>query len=265
MPRTNISDAAEIDHALEVFVRGFCAVKSATHPYEHFRVGKLWVMRDALRKNPRYYRKEEWVAFGVEPQEVHAAARKAARGRFFVCALAGAANEQAELRAGYKQLGYRLISTEPLFVHRLKRIPKAGNAIPIERVQTPELAERLGKATRSRPIPSDQLTKDAPFRQYVAIADGELFGWVRSVNAGDSTWCANMYVRPVHRRQGIGRALLCRMLKDDRRHGFRQSVLLSSHTGALVYPGVGYEQLGLLLIFAPPRAVTRQAGRHRPP
>lgn len=248
-----MSNSAEIEHALEVFVRGFCAVKSATHPYEHFRVGKLWAMRDAPRKNPRYYRKEEWIAFGVSPREVDAAARKATRGRFFVCALAATIEEQAELRAGYKQLGYRLISTEPLFVHRLNRIPKAGNPVTIERVQTAELAERLGKATRSRPIPPRQLTKDALFRQYVAIADGELVGWVRSVNAGDSTWCANMYVRPAHRRRGIGRALLCRMLKDDRRHGFCQSVLLSSHTGALVYPGVGYEQLGLLLIFAPPR------------
>jgi hypothetical protein len=43
------------------------------------------------------------------------------------------------------------------------------------------------------------------------------------------------------------------MLKDDRRRGFKQSVLLSSHTGALVYPRVGYEQIGLLYIFAPKR------------
>jgi hypothetical protein len=43
----------EIEHALEVFVRGFCAVKSATHPYEHMRVGRLWVMRDGKRKIAR--------------------------------------------------------------------------------------------------------------------------------------------------------------------------------------------------------------------
>src|SRR5439155_15192313 len=115
--------------------RGFCAERSRTHPYECFRVGKLWVMRDAPRKNPKNYRKEEWVPYGV--------------------------------------------------------------------------------------------------------------------NAGDSTWCSNMYVRPSHRRRGIGSALLTRMLRDDRARGFKKSVLLSSHTGALVYPRVGYEQIGLLLIFAP--------------
>jgi hypothetical protein len=43
------------------------------------------------------------------------------------------------------------------------------------------------------------------------------------------------------------------MLRDDRTRGAKQSVLLSSHTGALLYPRVGYEQIGMLLIFAPKR------------
>src|SRR5438552_10004861 len=106
----------EIDHALEVFVRGFSAEKSRTWPYEFGRVGDAWVMRDAPRKNPRDYRKEEWVAFGVAAGEVDAAARKMTRGRFFVCAVRGLDEPEESLRAGYKELGYRLLSTEPLFV-----------------------------------------------------------------------------------------------------------------------------------------------------
>jgi GNAT superfamily N-acetyltransferase len=241
----------EIEHALEVFVRGFCVGKSATHPYEYLRVGKLWVMRDGPRKNPKNYRKEEWVAYGVAPREVDAAARRQTRGRFFVCAVRGMDESEERLRASYKELGYRLLATEPLFVHRLKRIPRAAAAVTIEQVKSPEMAARFGKATRTRPIAVDCLTQGAPFRQYAALEDGDLVGWVRSVNAGDSTWCSNMVVRPSHRRRGIGSALLARMLRDDRARGFKQSVLLSSHTGALVYPRVGYEQIGLLLIFAP--------------
>src|SRR5262245_4302183 len=108
---------AEIEHAIEVFVRGFCAEKSRPHPYEHFRVGRIWVMRDAHRKNPRDYRKEEWVAYGVAPREVDAAARSATRGRFFVCAVLDMDESDEALRAGYKMLGYRRLATEPLFVH----------------------------------------------------------------------------------------------------------------------------------------------------
>jgi GNAT superfamily N-acetyltransferase len=158
-----------------------------------------------------------------------------------------------ELRSEYKALGYRLLATEALFVHRLERIQRpASGGIKIERMVTREMAERFGKATRSRPEPAEQLQEPgAPFRQYLALDSGELVGWVRSVNAGDSTWCSNLYVRPSHRRRGIGKALMLRMLGDDRALKFERSVLLASHAGALLYPHLGYEQLGSLLIFAP--------------
>src|SRR5438094_331960 len=139
--------SSDIKHAIEVFVRGFCAEKSRTHPYEFARVGKLWVMRDATRKNPRDYRKEEWVAFGVLPREVDAVARKITRGRFFVCAVRTMDEPEDELRTGYKDLGYRLLSTEPLFVHRLKKIPTQDATVSIKRVTTSEMAARFGKAT----------------------------------------------------------------------------------------------------------------------
>ena len=257
--------ASEIERAIETFVRGFCAQRSATHPYESFRVGRIWVMRDATRKNPKDYRKEEWIAYGVEPEEVDADARSGGTGilpvlrpaplhrRFFICAIRSMNESDEPLRTAYKSLSYRLLGTEPLFVQRLQRIPRMSvlDGVRIEQVRTAEVAVRFGKASRSRPIPSEQLGPHAPFRQYVALEDKKIVGWVRSIHAGDSTWCSNMYVAPTYRRRGIGGALLARMLRDDRRLKFRQSVLLSSHTGALLYPRVGYQQIGLLYIFAP--------------
>src|SRR5437773_1853560 len=148
---TQLCDDIEHEHAVEVFVRGFCAEKSRTHAYEFARVGKVWVMRDAPRKNPKDYRKEEWVAYGVAPREVDAVARKMTRGRFFVCAVRGMDEPEEPLRTDYKELDYRLLSTEPLFVHRLKRIPKIDTKVAIEQVRTPEMAIRFGKATRTRP------------------------------------------------------------------------------------------------------------------
>ena len=43
----------------------------------------------------------------------------------------GMDDPDAELRAECKRLGYRLQSTEPLFVHRLKRIAGARAAVKI--------------------------------------------------------------------------------------------------------------------------------------
>jgi ribosomal protein S18 acetylase RimI-like enzyme len=243
----------EIEHALEVFVRGFSSEKSRTHPYEYSRVGQLWWMRDAQRQNARDYRKEEWIAYRAGPREVDQAARRGTRGRFFVGALAVGDKSEIELRAEYKALGYRLLMTEGLFIHRLLRIPRARPSdVRIEVMKTVEMAEQFGKATRTRPVAIEPLLEtSAPFRQYLALDGKELVGWVRSVNAGNSTWCSNLYVKPSHRRRGIARALMLRMLREDRTRGARQSVLLSSHAGALLYPQLGYGQLGVLLIFAP--------------
>ena len=74
----------EIEFAIEVFVRGHSVGRSRTHPYHARRIGALWVMRDAPRKNPRNYRKEEFIAHGIDAGEVNAIARRHTRGRFFV-------------------------------------------------------------------------------------------------------------------------------------------------------------------------------------
>jgi len=241
----------EIEFAIEVFVRGHSTGRSRTFPYEVSRVGPIWLMRDATRKNPRNYRKEEWIAHDVDPGEVDAVARGHTRGRFFACVIIAEGEPDEPTRTAYKALGYRLLATEGFFVQRLKRIPKQPPPVSIERVRTPDLAARLGKVTRTRPIPSNLLGDDAPFRQYVALDREDVVGRVRSVDAAGATWCADMYVNPSHRRRGIGQALLPTMLRDGRGRGWKCSVLTASHTGALLYPCVGYERIGTLLMFAP--------------
>jgi GNAT superfamily N-acetyltransferase len=237
--------------AIEVFVRGYSTGLSLTHPYECLKIDNVWAMRDAPRRNPRYYRKEEWVAYRVEPAKVDSIARRNTRGRFFVCDIQELDKPAETVRTEYKQLGYRLLATEPLFVHGLQRIPRLKAPVKIVQVKSQELAERYGKATRTRPIPRQLFTEPVPFRQYVALDGQSIVGWVRSVHAAKSAWCSNMYVLPSHRRGGIGSAMLAKMLRDDRARGAKNSVLLSSHTGALLYPQVGYEQIGTLLMFAP--------------
>lgn len=240
-----------IEFAIEVFVRGHSAGRSRTFPYEVSRVGPLWLMRDAPRKNPGDYRKEEWIAHNVDAEEVDAIARQHARGRFFVCAMIAEGEPDERTRTAYKALGYRLLATEGFFVQRLKRIQRPPSRVSIERVRTPDLAAQLGKITRTRPISNNLLGDDAPFRQYVALDREDIVGRVRSVDAAGATWCADMYVHPSHRRRGIGLALLSKMLWDDRARGSKCSVLTASHTGALLYPRVGYERIGTLFMFAP--------------
>lgn len=236
--------------AVETFTRGFTFTRSFTHPYVVERVGGQWVMRDAPRRTGRY-RTEEWVALTEEPTAVDAVVREHARSRFALCVVRGIDEPAGPLREAYKALGYRLRTTEPLMMHRLRRIPKITSPATIQRVTTPAMADRLTKAAGARQVRPEDLQPGSRLRQYVATIDGDIVGWVRSIACGDATWCSNMFVRPAHRRRGIGKALLARMLRDDRAGGATQAVLLASHTGAKLYPTVGYEQIGELLLYAP--------------
>lgn len=241
----------EIEAAIEVFVHGYSTDKSLTFPYEVSRVGPLWAMRDAPRKNARDYRGEEWVVHDVAAQDADAIVRQHARPGFAISVVIANDEPDGPTRTAYKALGYRLLRTEGFFVQPLRQIPSPPAAVSIERVQTVERAAQLAKIIRRRPIAADLLGDGAPFRQYVAVDGDAIVGRVRSVDAVGATWCAAMYVEPSHRRRGIGQALMSKMLQDDQARGARCSMLLATHAGALLYPSMGYERIGTLLIFGP--------------
>ena len=137
-----VSASSEINRAVKVFAKGFCFTRSFTHPYLADRVAPLWVMRDAPRKRNNY-RNEEWIAYGVTPKEIDRIACKHTRGRFAICAMCGIDDPDEPVRTGFKSLGYRLGTTEPLMIHRLRRIPRCDSLATIERVKTEDMANQL--------------------------------------------------------------------------------------------------------------------------
>src|SRR5205814_4495540 len=192
----------------------------------------VWRLADAPRRRAADYRREEFVALDVEPAHVHRVARSAARGRFAICAIRRIDQADVSLRAAYKALGYRLQATEAFMVHPLKRVPKGAEPLPVCRVHTKDLADRLARAARSRQVLPEHLAADSALRQYVAMDGERPIGWVRSIRVdldggGRATWVSNMMVEPRYRRRGIGRSLLARMLRDDRAGGAEASVLLA--------------------------------------
>jgi GNAT superfamily N-acetyltransferase len=254
-PPNQLGAEGDIEHALGVFAGGFCFTRSLTHSCLAERLGRLWVIRDApRRRKSEVYRSEEWIGHGITPREMDGAARSGTRGRFRLCLLRGEGELDLSFRADYRQMGYRLRGTEPLMVHDLKRIPRLSAPATIQRITTSDLAACLAKAAGRRPIVPEYWDAASPLRQYVALDPaGAAIGWVQSIGVGDATWVSQMYIMPAYRRQGIARAMLCHMLREDRAAGSRGSVLLASHTGALLYPSVGYRQLGTLWVYCPGR------------
>jgi GNAT superfamily N-acetyltransferase len=241
--------------AVEVFARGFAFTRSFTHPYIAEQVVEgVWALRDAQRKRGNY-RSEEYVAHGIEPARFDAIARQHTRGQYRLCAIRTMEESDDVLRCEFKAMGYRLLTTEAFMVQDLKCIPKAPAPVSIECVTSPLQAEALAKVAGRRQILPEFLTMTPePMRQYVAQDGDSIVGWVGSVVTIGCAWCTNMYVAPEYRRRGIARALMTRMLQDDRCAGAQANVLLASHTGARLYPLVGYQQIGELLMFVPQRS-----------
>lgn len=250
-----------LEQAVEVFVEGFCVTRSFTHPFVAERLTPtLWRLHDAPRKRPRDpYRNEELIAWELPPTEVDRLAQAHAQGRYLICYLLPKGTDDRAMRAEFKALGYRLGSTEPFFVHDLAALPTHTTPFPVSPVTTLEQLDALTKAAGRRQLLPAFLTQDPPpMRGYIAedTAVPQLVGWVSRVAAAGCGWCHSMFVLPAYRRQGIARALLARMLTDDRACGATASVLLASHSGALLYPKVGYQQIGTLYLYNPPRTRT---------
>jgi GNAT superfamily N-acetyltransferase len=136
-------------------------------------------------------------------------------------------------------------------VRSLQRISRPDPSVEVERVGDQATADLLAKAARARQLLPEHLEAGAPLRRYVAWDRDEIVGWVGSISFGEVSYCDNMYVREDQRRRGIASAMLWHMLRDDRAGGAKHAVLLASHMGALLYPNVGYEQVGTLYIYQP--------------
>ena len=232
-----------IPEAIEVFVHAFSQVKSRTYPYVPTQIGNLWVMRDQPPRKKE--RKVEVITHGQSPQEAKQAIDEAEIGWHFLCDMHSPDEDFKARRAQFKELGYRAISTEWLFVHDLQAIPKIDSNPPVRYVPDEETLAQLNLVT-SEP------RNIRPNTRYFSIWDEtQDYGHVRSIPYKDSAWVSDLFVEQEHRGKGYGRALMSSLLQSDKENGVMQSVLLASSDGARLYPHMGYQQIGILQMFCP--------------
>jgi GNAT superfamily N-acetyltransferase len=259
------AEPSELPAGVECFARGFASTRALTYPCEATHFSGAWCVRDGPRRNAKNYRVEEWISAALPPRELLVLAQQQARGLFKLCHLVTTADEESAMRAAYRTLSCRLMTTEPMFVHDLRRMPLAHSpsGYTVERITTEDQMHLLWKANRNRKlILPEHLRPDSPVRCHMVLGPGGVpVGSVRSIGVGDRAWVAGLHVDALHRRKGLGSALMAAMLRDDRSRGIRQSVLLASHTGALLYPKLGYRRIALLLLYVPPRIRGRSSLR----
>ncbi len=232
-----------IPDAIEVFVHAFCQGKSQTYPYVPTFVDGIWVMRDTPdRKNPR---KIEVITTGLESNEVAARLSTMDIGWHFLCEIHPPEADFDGIRQAYKELGYKAVSTEWLFFHDLSEIPVFDCNPAVRLVEDQAMMDSI-------PMRGLQRRKLRPGTRHYSVWDGEQdFGWVYSVPVGENAWVSDLHVHEDQRSKGYGKALMSRLLRDDRELGIKNSVLLASSAGARIYPTLGYQQIGVLQMFCP--------------
>lgn len=243
-----LSADMNVPRAIEVFVTAFGANKSRTHPYlveqHEVSTGVLWTMADKLpRRNPR---KSEVIVYQVPPaiatERAHALV-----GWHFLGAMLDSEDQVAESDLAYKALGYRPLASERFFVHDLKDVPVFTSEPPVRLIES---AAQL--ATIPQNVPQHRKWMEG-LRQYAIWDDKRDYGWVTSRDVGPDCWVGDLWVPDDVRRRGYGRALMSKLLQDDRRLGREWSVLLSSTVGSYLYPQLGYRQIGVLRLYCPKR------------
>lgn len=232
----------EIERAIEVFAKGFCQVKSLTHPYVPRKSDSLWIFEDAPRRRPR---KIEVIANDLEPSKVLSQIQEEGLGWHFLCHLHADENQFDEVRSKYKELGYKALSTEWMFFHDLKYIPDWQSEPPVRYLETSDdLAVVPQRVSQPR--------KFVPgWRMFCAFDSERDYGWVDDIPVENDAWVSSLYVHKEHRGRGFGRALMSQLLLKSRECGVENSVLLASSDGARLYPYLGYQRLGILQHFCP--------------
>ena len=248
----------EIGAALEVFVKGFSYTRSTHHPCEGVKIAEgVWIVRDSppRKTDPR---NSEITAYRRHPSDIIELAREHHVGRHSVCALmTGDAKEMTNETAEFKALGYRLMRREPLFVAETAKSPYYEGSV--RRVVDQEVADQIAKLSGRKQILPEHLTDpNSPLRLFAAFEEDRPIGWVSSIRTDNGSnercaWVASLYVSAHLRGKGHGRSLMSAMLADDSSRGIAHSVLLASSAGARLYPHVGYDQIGTLHIFSPPK------------
>lgn len=251
----------DLASATEAFARGYATARSLTYPYLAEPVHGLWLLRD--RPARRRARSAELIGAQPDPDAIW----QAADGIDESWAVSVVEPEDPEhprakppAPGAYPASGLRRRGIEPLFVARPEapagEVGKPPTGIRIVRVHTAELAEQLRAANRGRrQLEPTDLTASRPARRLFAALgpDGPL-GWVTSVHAlPDAAFVASLFVLPAARRRGIGTALMQTLLHDATELGLLYSVLTASNAGALLYPRVGYRQIGTVHLFGPAR------------
>ncbi|NWF79354.1 MAG: GNAT family N-acetyltransferase [Chloroflexi bacterium] len=153
----------------------------------------------------------------------------------------------------YEAEGYRLAFPEYLMARRLDRLLEPDGRYAIQLVQSADAADRVNSGDAEvEPWVRPANLADPALSHYCLEIGGATAArarnWQHSPRCG---YVTHVFTHPEHRRRGLARAVMLRLLHDSAARGASESALVASEEGALLYASLGYERLARLLVLAP--------------
>lgn len=233
--------------AWQIFLSGFTDTAFARRVATRFRAGPLQAVHFAEGETTGAPF-AEFFAHGCDPAEALAAvAASRPPARHYLTVL----EDRPGLREPLERGGLRLDDTETLMALDLAaaELPAAGEEAA--RISGAEAAawHNANDPQGLRWVLPDNLA-DPRMVHYGLARGGQLLARGRNLHLdGEHSYVSRVYTAASHRGQGLGRALMARLLADDRARGARWSVLTASGMGERLYARLGYRALGTILIF----------------
>jgi GNAT superfamily N-acetyltransferase len=136
-------------------------------------------------------------------------------------------------------------------------VPPGLTIIPVEDKET--LKEWIHIASVGFKVPGDcesswcdmfaESVFELPFRNYLALLEGEPVGTSQLFLSGGVAGIYNVTCLPHVRGQGVGGAVTLAPLLEARQMGYRVSILQASELGYRVYRRLGFQEYGKLSVF----------------
>jgi GNAT superfamily N-acetyltransferase len=239
--------------AWSVFIAGFTDTAYARRVAKRFRAGPLDAVRFAGDEEEPGEPFEEYFVQGCAVEAALAAVAAAAPlAEHYLTVL----EDQPGLEQAYVRGGYRLSHSETLMACDLATcsVPATDEAVLLvqsaDEVAVLNAADPQGIAW----IVPDNLA-DPRMAHYAILRDGQPVARGRTIRLDPAhSYVSRVYTAETHRGQGLARALMARILADDRDQRIRWSVLTASGMGERLYRRLGYQALGTILIFEPAEA-----------
>jgi hypothetical protein len=242
--------------AAESFFHGFTLHRSRTYPYIITRSEGLTILHDAPRKKVQDMRRAEAITIDRTPKEVHSESERlnAEHPRWSLAAIHSDEASLESVESEYRALGYRLIAREAFFTHEHHELPNVNSSLT-RRITSSEEMEMYARATGRKPYRSEDIEGQFPkIRCYYSVSEETVVGGVATIlTPNDTFWVSNLWVTEERRREGRATAMMAQLLQDNAKAGPAMTVLLSSKAGAYLYPCLGFEQIGTLLLYQPPK------------